>query len=174
MNYVKLFYWLTVADNLRDFFIVGIILFTISSVVSTMTYFVAHVSEKSEDKSIILPSRKWMWWSYPFCMFFWLSYLLTPSQKDSLFIIGGGQALNYLTTDSTAKQLPREFLSFINGQLRLKAAESKIELDELVNDKPTKEVVSDNLKTATADEIMNKLNTDSTYRKIVLEIIKNK
>lgn len=111
MDYMKLFYWLTVADNTRTLFgwIVGI--FMAIFVIAFIAHIVIAFSEGyssgeegvAERNKDLKGARKYMFGSAPFLVIFWLLLVLTPSKKDSLLIIAGGQTLNYLTTDSTAK-----------------------------------------------------------------------
>lgn len=54
MNWYKLFYWLTVADNAKTMFIVFTALFTLISVISTIAYL---LDTKYEDNQKM--SRKW-------------------------------------------------------------------------------------------------------------------
>ena len=105
MNYTKLFYWLTVADNAKTMFVVGIIIFTIIGVVATIAY----LTNSGEEQKL---ARKWMWWSYPFMILFWTLYIFTPNKRDALLIVAGGQTLNFLTTDSTAKSIPHELTKY--------------------------------------------------------------
>src|SRR6218665_3335678 len=142
MNYTKLFYWLTVADNARTMFIVFIVIFTAISAISTFAYLANHDEEDSQKMS-----RKWMWWSYPFMIIFWSLFIFTPSKRDSLLIVAGGGTLNYLTTDSVTKQIPRELSSFVLTELKNLAADAKMDLN-ITNQK---EKVLEKAKSMTAD-----------------------
>ena len=110
MNYTSLFYWLTVADNARDMFRVGLIIFTAIAVISTATNVICR---SNDDDDAAVQARKWMWWSYPFMFLFWSLFIFTPSKKDALLIVAGGQTMNFLTTDKSAKQIPHELSTFI-------------------------------------------------------------
>ena len=81
MNWYKIFYWLTVADNFKTFFCWGIGIFMAASIISTLAYL-----SNTDDADNQKMARKWMWWSYPFCTMFWFLYLLTPSKTDTLLI----------------------------------------------------------------------------------------
>ena len=90
---MNLFYWLTVADNARIMFGVFVGLFTLIAGVSTIFY----ICEKldGEDEEDCKNIRKWMFWSYPFMILFWSLTIFTPSKRDALFIVGGGQVVNF-------------------------------------------------------------------------------
>lgn len=57
MNYTELFYWLTVADNAKSMFVVGIVLFTLVAVISTAVNF---ISRGNDDNDTAIQARKWM------------------------------------------------------------------------------------------------------------------
>lgn len=162
MNYTKLFYWLTVADNAKAFFIVGLALFSVISVIATIAYI--GCSSEDDDNGAKM-SRKWMWWSYPFMIFFWALFIFTPSKKDALLIVGGGQTLNYLTNDSTAKKVPQELLNYMVVELRNMAKEAKVEL----NLQTQKEKVLEEVKKMSGEEVLKKMNLDPAFAKIILE-----
>jgi len=169
MNYTKLFYWLTVADNARTFFLTMIVLFTAVAFIATIAYFVNSNTngngQTKEDEIYQKMSRKWIWWSYPFMILFWMLYIGTPSKKDALLIVAGGQTLNFLVTDSSAKQIPNELSSFVLLELRNMAKDVKVDLDV----KSQKEKILDEAKKLSSEELLNRIKTDSTFSKILLE-----
>jgi hypothetical protein len=162
MNYTELFYWLTVADNARDMFKVGLFIFTAVVVISTVVNFICRGN--GEDDSAV-QARKWMWWSYPFAFLFWSLFIFTPSKKDALLIVAGGQTMNFLTTDSTAKQIPHELSNFVVTELKNMASEAKVDL----NIKDQKQKILDEAKNMSAKELMEKMKVDSTFAKVILE-----
>jgi len=162
MNYTEVFYWLTVADNARTMFIVGITVFTAAAVISTAINFIAR-GDGDDDTAV--QARKWMWWSYPFVFLFWSLFVFTPSKKDALLIVAGGQTMNFLTTDSTAKQIPHELSNFVVTELKSMAAEAQVDL----NIKGQKEKILDEAKNMSAKELMEKMKVDSTFAKVILE-----
>ena len=163
MNYTSLFYWLTVADNARGMFKVGLIIFTAIAVIATIGNILMRAAEDA-DKSAI-QCRKWMWWSIPFMFLFWSLYIFTPSKKDALLIVAGGQTMNFLTTDKSAKQIPHELSTFIVTELKNMATEAKVDL----NIKDQKQKLLDEAKNMTAKELMDKMKVDTTFAKIVLD-----
>jgi hypothetical protein len=162
MNYTKLFYWLTVADNAKTFFIVLMSLFTIVAVVSTIGYF---IQSDTNDKESQAMARRWMWWSFPFAMFFWSLFIFTPSKKDALLIVAGGQTLNYLTTDSISKQIPRELSSFVVTQLKSMAKDAAVDLN--ISDQ--KDKMLEKAKTMTAEQLMSEMKKDTSFARVILD-----
>lgn len=163
MNWFQIFYWLTVADNARCFFGWATVIFTIVVVISAIVYFTAFSDDLDE---VVQPmARKWLWWSTPFCIIFWCLYIFTPSKKDALFIIAGGGALQFLTQDSTARQIPREMSNFVLTQLKSMSKEAQVELGIQTE----KDRILDEAKTLSGQELLNRIQTDSLFRKLLLE-----
>jgi hypothetical protein len=160
MNYTKLFYWLTVADNAKSLFVTFTCIFTSISVIATLTWFI--MQEEDETQKMC---RKWMWWSYPFMILFWSLDIFTPSKKDALLIVAGGQTLNFLTSDSTAKQIPHELSSFVVTELKNMAENAKVDL----NIASQKDKILEEAKNMTANQLMDKMKLDSNFAKIVLD-----
>ena len=73
--------------------------------------------------------------------------------------------MNFLTTDSTAKQIPHELSSFVVSELKNMAKEAQVDLG-IQNQK---EKILDQAKTMTAMEIVERMKVDSTFAKVVLE-----
>lgn len=161
MNWYSIFYWLSVAQNARAFFIVGTIVFTIIFVISMIVYFI--MDDDGDDKERN-NARTWSFWSGGFGVFFWLLLVFTPSRRDTLLIIAGGGAMEFLTTDSTARQLPHELTSFVVGELRLLATDAKVELLS----SNAKENILREAKELTTEELLSKMRTDSTFANIIL------
>lgn len=161
MNWYKLFYWLTVADNAKTMFIVFTALFTLISVISTALYFINGGTGDDDEQKI---SRKWMWWSYPFMILFWSLFIFTPSRKDALLIVAGGGTMEFLTTDSTAKQIPHELSNFVVTELRNMGAEAQIELGI----KSQKDKILDEAKQMTSEQLLQKMKVDSNFTKVIL------
>lgn len=162
MNYTSLFYWLTVADNARFMFKTGMVIFTAIAVIATIVNIFAR--GEGDDKPADV-ARKWMWWSYPFMFLFWSMFIFTPSKKDALLIVAGGQTMNFLTTDKSAKQIPHELSSFIVTELKNMATEARVDL----NIKDQKQKLLDEAKNMTAKELMDKMKVNTTFAKIVLD-----
>jgi hypothetical protein len=159
MNWYKLFYWLTVADNAKTMFVTFTVIFTLISGVATIAYF-ANMDDVDEQKM----SRKWMWWSYPFMILFWSLYIFTPNKKDALLIVAGGGTMEFLTTDSTVKQIPHELSSFVVTQLKSMGEEAKVELGI----QSQKDKILDEAKSMTTQQLLDKMKVDTNFANIIL------
>lgn len=164
MNYTSLFYWLVVADNAKSLFVAGCWLFGAIAVIVTLVNLINGGSDNKDDELQRL-SRKWIWWSYPLFFFFMSLWVFTPSKKDALLIVAGGQTLNFLTTDKSAKQIPTELSGFLLTEIKNMAKESEVDL----NISTQKEKVLEKAKTMTTEELLNEMKTDSVFAKIILD-----
>lgn len=173
MNYKLIFYWLTVADNARTLWMWGCIIFTIIAGLATIVNIwnrsieiepITSQSSKDEAKAVAVQARSWMKWAYPFAFLFWALYVLTPSKRDALLIIAGGETLNFLTTDSSANQIPKELSNFVVSELRSMASDAKVEL----NLNNAKEQVLQKAKQMSTEELLSTMKSDSTFAKIIL------
>ena len=161
MNYQKLFYWISVADQAKIFFITVAIITSLIGVLSFLNAMGAFDNDVNERKN----ARKWTFFSWPIMLLFWGLWIFTPDKKDSLFIVAGGGAMNYLSQDSTAKQIPHELLEFTKVNLQNLAAEAKVQLGV----QSQKDKILDEAKNMTSKEILDKMKIDSNFAKIMLE-----
>jgi hypothetical protein len=170
MNYTSLFYWLVVADNARSLFIVLIIIFTAVAGISTLCYFISsstagYNGQSKDDEQNQAMARKWIWWSYPFAIFFWFLLIFTPSKKDALLIVAGGQTLNFLANDKSAKQIPSELSNFVLTEVKNLAADAKVDLG-IANQK---DKILEKAKKMTTEELMAEMKKDTTFAKVILD-----
>jgi len=167
MNWYKLFYWLTVADNAKVFFIVFIVIFTLISAVSWIIWFASFDDTRNDDKRRAERKTmlKWIFWSTPMMVLFWSLFVFTPSKRDSLLIIAGGGAMNFLTQDSASKQIPKELSNFVLGELKTMSQDVKVKLGVQTQ----KEKILDEAKKMTTDQLLEKMKLDSNFAKIILK-----
>jgi hypothetical protein len=162
INYTKLFYWLTVADNAKMMFKTFMIIFTIISVISAAVWIMCVIYTCYNVAEI---GRKWLFWAAPFMIIFWSLFIFTPSKKDALFIVAGGGAINYFTTDSTAKQIPAEFSNFVLTQIKSMSQDVNVDMDL----RTTKEKILESAKKMTAEELLERIKVDPDFAKIILD-----
>ena len=169
-NYQYLFYWMTVADNARAFFIVCVFIFTLIAVIATICNFIfaADGWDSSNTKDDNLKgqaiARSWIRYSVPFAVLFWSLLIFTPSKRDALLIVAGGGVLNYLSSDSTAKTIPKELLTFAKTEIENLGESAKVDLDI----KSQKDKILDQAKSMTTDQLLDKMKVDSNFAKVVL------
>lgn len=162
INYTKLFYWLTVADNAKMMFKTFMIIFTIISVISAAVWIMCVIYN---CYNVAETGRKWLFWAAPFMIIFWSLFIFTPSKKDALFIVAGGGVINYFTTDSTAKQIPAEFSNFVLTQIKSMSQDVNVDMDL----RTTKEKILESAKKMTAEELLERIKVDPDFAKIILD-----
>jgi hypothetical protein len=170
MDYTKLFYWLSVADNAKVFFAWGIFIFMLILIISTAVHMAIVSSsesskdEKDVDSRIRRVTRSWQFTGLFWSMVFWSLYIFTPSKKDALLIVAGGQTLNYLTTDTITKQIPREMSNFVLTELKNMAKDAEVDL----NISNRKEQILNDIKEMTTEELIHKMKDNPELKELIL------
>jgi hypothetical protein len=162
IDYSALFYWLVVADNAKTLFLTVSIFFGIVAIISTICYLFNNEANEEEAQKM---SRKWMWWSYPILIFFTMLCVFTPSKKDALLIVAGGQTLNFLANDKSAKQIPAELSNFVLTEIKNLAAEASVDL----NIADQKDKLLEKAKKMSAEELMIEMKKDTAFTKVILD-----
>lgn len=170
MNWYQIFYWLVVADSLKNVILTFAIIFTLFAVIAFLWFIIdrnandATTTGRNGKVTGAERAKKWLWYTLPFLIVLWLCYVLIPDRKGALIIIAGGGALEYFTNDSTAKQIPKELSSFVLTELKTMAAEAKIELGSI----GYKEEILNQAKSLTTQELIQKMKQDTTFAKVIL------
>jgi hypothetical protein len=177
MNYFSVFYWLTVADGVKNVFDTFSNIFTLFTVLSLLIYlFIIGIgidqktNGKEEDYKDTLLWRKligrFYWISQIICIITWLGYVFTPTKKDCLLIVAGGSVGNFITNDSSAKSIPSDITKFLHLSLNK-------EIDDLSKDVKTdirkelgvqtpKDKLLDGIGKMTKEQIIEYIKNDST------------
>lgn len=92
MDYIKLFYWLTVVDGLKGLLLAIAIFFGILLALVVIINVINFIEE--EDDKTVKRWSKQLWWLIPIFSIAILLQVFIPSKKNALLIIGGGTALN--------------------------------------------------------------------------------
>lgn len=185
MNWYNTFYWVTRADSVKDFFDTTSNIFTWFAVLS----FFAVVMMSSFAKSMIADNNikteeeeksdpdvrgyKLMrsyfatifYYSLALSLITWAGYVFTPTKKETLLIIAAGGTMHYLTTDSTAKQIPHELSTFVVTELKSMAKEAQVDLGIASQ----KDKIMEQAKSMTAEQIMERMKSDTTFAKVILD-----
>ncbi len=184
MNWYNVFYWITRADSIKDFFDSTSNIFTWLAVISFIGLVVinafvhgtiAENDSKTDDEDKTIPEirgyqkmRKYFSYIFYttliFSMLTWCGYVFTPTKKEALLIAAGGGAMNFLTTDTLAKQLPHEMTNFIITELKSMAEEAKVDFG-VANQK---DKILEEVKKMSSEQLMEKMKTDSNFAKIIL------
>lgn len=161
MNWYSIFYWLSVADNVKEVtgwmaIVLGI--YFLFACISALGAFEESFPKWEKGSKRVF---------YIFSTFFFISlfsWALLPSKKDSLMIIAGGGGLTFLTQDSSAKKLPSEVTNYLVTEIKNLAKESEVNLG--ISDQ--KDKILDEVKNLSAKELIDKMKIDSNLTKVIL------
>lgn len=128
MNYYNVFYFLTVADGVKEVFDTFSNIFTALTVFSLIAFAIMigttieyKGDKESADYKSSLSWRKFIgriyWICQIICIITWLGYVFTPTKKDCLLIVAGGAVGNFITTDTSAKAIPADITKFLHLSL---------------------------------------------------------
>jgi hypothetical protein len=185
MNWYNLFYWVTRADSVKDFFDTASNIFTFFAIVSFIVVVIMSalakgmISDnniKTEEEEKTNPDvRGYKLMRRYFATIFystlvlslitWTGYVFTPTKKETLLIIAAGGTMQYLTTDSTAKQIPHELSTFVLTELKSMAKDAQVDLGIASQ----KDKILEQAKSMTAEQIMVRMKTDTTFAKVILD-----
>lgn len=165
MNWYSIFYWLTVADSARILFTVLVIIFTAFSVITSLILIFHSGDDDSDNADVRAECWKYLRFTIPIAMLFWALLIFTPDRKSALLIIAGGGTLEYLSNDSTARQIPHEALNFVVVQLKSMSQEANVDL----NIQTARQKVIERAKNMTADQLIREMAIDSSFRNILLQ-----
>lgn len=176
-NWYQVFYWLTVADGVKSFFDVASDITTFFWVVSLIFYvfmigFSLANESKDEDGKIekdVLRFRKmsgWIFWGFSILsLVTWFGYVAVPTKKDAVMILVGGSVVEFMTTDSVARQIPSELLVLARNYVQAAAAEQKVEL--VIQNQ--KEKILQEIKNMTPEQISERMKVDTTFAKYFVD-----
>jgi hypothetical protein len=145
MNWYQVFYWVTVADGVKGFFdsasnwlfaatILTFVAFVISSIAKSII--ISENNNKDDKEDQVDPDvRSWEKLRSPSLRLFytfmiltiitWSLYVFIPSKKDAVLIIAGGAVGNFITSDSSAKQIPAELTLLVREKMKAEIRELK-------------------------------------------------
>lgn len=155
VNWYSIFYWISVADGVKSFFDQSSNIFTTSAVILSVITIICtigravQVSQNSsctpDDDKKDPDIRSWelgrkyatklLLWSVMLSVASWIGYVFCPSKKDALIIVAGGSVGNFITSDSSAKQIPAEAMVLLRDKIRaeIKDVNGKDVVDTLEN-----------------------------------------
>lgn len=185
MDWYSIFYWLTVADKVKQFFDTTSTLFTVLSVV----FFIAligftwakafQISEnktRNNEEDTTNPTLRGLEFAkkrvqslfYSFLalsLITWAGYVAVPSKTDCLIIIAGGSVGNFITTDSSSTQIPKDVTRFLHLSLQKEISSLDADARRELGMQTPKEQLLDKVKDLTKEQLINYLQTDTTILK---------
>jgi hypothetical protein len=177
-NYYKLFYWVTVADSVKDFlFTMGIIFGVLTglSLIGNLWSSTAMASEISSGETQNRDYKQWEVWQkhwkrlFNWCLIpailFIGGLMFTPSKKDCVLIVAGGAGVGFLTSDSSARALPADLTKYLHTALVEQTKDLSTDVKEKLGVATPKETLLNKATKMTKDELIEWLKTDTTVIK---------
>lgn len=170
MSWYTVFYLFSVADGLGTFFGWMAFIGTAGFLVSAMLWTLSHTTDMKNDSDAPFfrdLARRWLWRSMVIGIIGWAGYVLIPNKKDMLLIIAGGAVGNFLTSDTSARQLPADVTQYLHKaiQAQVKDLDLPIEAKRAMGTATKKEEFLDKVKDLTKEEIIERIKTDTMYVK---------
>lgn len=161
MNWYKIFYWISVADNIKSWLDTLSNVATWIIVISFLVWIILSIcrsiemSDKGESddyKAFTIANILLKKIFYTFLIIgivSWGGWAFMPSKKDALIIVAGGTVGNFITRDSSAKQIPSEVMTLLRDKIRSEIKE--IHLNDI------SDTVKDTLESKSKEELIKLL-----------------
>lgn len=153
MNWYNVFYWITVADGVKGFFDTISNWFLAFSIIGAIAWVIAFIcsTDNLTDKDDIASAKHWIkysrrffFWSFTLMTITWSAYVFCPSKRDAILIVAGGAVGNFITSDSSAKQIPAELTLLIRQKMKTEVENIKAGKyfdDDKLEDKSKEELI---------------------------------
>lgn len=162
MNYYNVFYFFSLADKLSKFFDIFSNIFTVSTIILSIVMILIMVLVKLEDADLELSdlNKKWFrvirttfYLNFILMIIFWFCYILTPTKREMTLILAGGAIGNFITTDSSARQIPAELTNLVKSELQKAVQENNL---DMFKSKTLKDSLNDMTKEQLVEYMINK------------------
>lgn len=174
MNYYSIFYWVTVSDGIKEVFDSFSNIFTFFSIVAFGVYIIliGYVTFEELDERNKNNAIKWrnffsrtFWIAISLSFITWLGWVAVPSKKDCMMIIAGGAVGNFITSDSSAKEIPSDVAKFLHESLKNQIKELNADVKKEFSTPSPKDQFIDKAKEMTKEQLIEYLKSDTTFSK---------
>jgi hypothetical protein len=160
-NWYQVFYWMSIADNVKLIFgtlsiILGV--YFVGAVVAALGAFEDSFSNWESG-----PKRVF----YIFTSMLFLSLTLwtfTPSKKNMMLIVAGGSIGNFVSNDSSSRAIPAELTKYVRNYLKKESEDLNYETKEDLGIETPKENLLNKVKDLTKEQMIEYLQTDTTFK----------
>jgi hypothetical protein len=166
MNWYTIFYWITVADNVKTFFEMASIFFSVGAGIflagGIVTIFTSENFKNEETKRWLRNFKKMFYYFCTLAVFSWLGYIFIPSKRDALLIVAGGAVGTFVTSDTSSRQIPAELTRYIHKALQKETESLSEDEKKDIPIKTTRESFLDQAEKLTKEQIIEYLKKDTT------------
>lgn len=153
MNWYKLFYFVSIADGIREALNTLAIIGCVAGGVLLFILFVgSNMMDDFSAKDLALVAstkktcRRALRWIIPVSIFAFLLSVLIPSKRDGLLILAGGAVGTYIAGDSSIKALPKEATELLREKIReevkeIRAGNTGNDLKDTLKEKSKEELI---------------------------------
>lgn len=191
MSWYSVFYWISVADNVKNFFDTASDIFTFFTVISLLALFIARIGKsiqisesqtKNDDQDKVNPMMR-AWESganfasklfYPMLilsLITWAFYSLTPTKKDCLMIVAGGAVGEFMQSDTSASSLPSDITAYLHMSLKKEISDLSVEDRQEIGVETDKDKLMDKVKDMSKEEIIKFIESQSDTSSVLNEMI---
>jgi len=164
MNWYKVFYWMSIADNVKAVMLTLWIVFGIYFLIASFVALGA--KESSNSYKNWLPGQKKVYFLFTTIFFFSITlWTFTPSKKDMMLIIAGGSVGNFLTTDSSSRALPADLTRYLHLKLNAELDDLGSETKRELGLQTKKEEFMDKVKEFSKEQLIDYLKRDTSFIK---------
>ena len=162
-NWYKIFYWMTVADGVKE----GSLVIGIITAIILGVYCVGYGIANSDGDTWVpgLWMKRTMYTLLIMCSIAWLARLFVPSKKDMLLIVVGGAVGNFITTDSSSRAIPADLTKYLHKALQKETEDLSDEARAELGMETPKQKLIRKAKTMGKDELIEWLKSDTTTLK---------
>jgi hypothetical protein len=165
MSYTSLIYWITVASNVKLILGWFAIIFTVIAAISIIGKYIEKTSANEAFEIDAKLNHKWCIFTSIMALIVLLSWASLPSKKDALIILAAGSTLDYVTSDSTAREIPKEVFNYVKTELQTLTSELNLKKETI----KTKETILNEAANLTPKQLIEKMKSDSNFAKVILE-----
>lgn len=165
MNWYKIFWYFTVADNLKG--VTGWLAILCGAIFAIYTILWALNCSDSDESFFKSMSRSMraLWFILLFMfignLFMWT---LLPSKKDALIIIVGGAVGNFVTTDSSSAKIPGDLTRYLHTYMQKEISDLDEDTRRELNLQTPKEKFLDKAKDLTKEQLIELLQKDTAVK----------
>lgn len=164
MNWYRVFWYFTVADNLKLvcgwLAIVAIAFFIVFVVVRLMN--ASDAGDRFFDMS--RAAKITLFTSLFLGVFNLFAWALLPSKTDALVIICGGAVGNFVTRDSSAAQIPGDLTKYLHRYMQREISELDLDTKKQLGLDTPKDKLIDQAKNLTKEQLLELIRNDQSIK----------
>lgn len=164
-NWYKIFWYFTVADNLKTVTATLSILFGVVFVALCISRAIRIDSDGgSFFKDATKPFKTFFFSVFFLGLFNLFAWTLLPTKKDALIIIVGGSVGNFVTSDSSSAKIPGDLTKLLHTYMQNEINDLDSDTKKQLGLQSPKDRLIDKAKDLTKDEIIKLLKSDTSVQ----------